>query len=540
MDTIQKTNWGSVKWMTSSEQGELTQVQGMHIGIVTMNPGAHQSKHIHYDEQVIYVLQGQCISVEDGVKRSMSAGEFIHMKAGIVHEAFNIGNVPFQHLLISNPNNNVEEEIIRKIKKPVSPDVIYNAVEAIRTQFLSSLHYGYAIFDSLGNLIVQSQFYPDFCVRHCMPVNNPGACSCMRQNGFTTWVECKAFSCKYGIEVFHYPIYFNDVFLGYIQSGYVKYSGKIAQKYAGEDDAYETSFADDAHDSNMENSLPEKQEEVAREAQEKVEQDDVAREQEDLYEVPESVVYGIRSLTSRIIKAIQNYCEFELFRQELSERELKIASNEETQRILLKNLKDTQYAVTDLKINNHFLFNTLNSMASMALDGGQMNLYQSIVDLSKMFHYTLRTQSSIVPLEKEVDYVKAYLQLQKLRYGDDLRIDIKVPKSVLQYQVPFNFLQPILENAFVHGFKEFPVKKLKLFIQQKQGMLVVKVTNNGVKLDEQACGIINQSINNNTSHGLSMIYQKLLMSCGDGCDFYVEADSKGNTCFTVKVPAVKA
>lgn len=57
-------------------------------------------------------------------------------------------------------------------------------------------------------------------------------------------------------------------------------------------------------------------------------------------------------------------------------------------------------------------------MASMALDGGQMPLYQSIVDLAKMFHYTLRTQNSVVSLRKEVDYVKAYLQLQKLRYGD--------------------------------------------------------------------------------------------------------------------------
>lgn len=509
MDTIQKTNWGSVKWMTKEDEEELAQVQGMHIGIVTINPGAHQAKHIHYDEQVMYVLQGQCISIENGVKRSMSAGEFIHMKAGIIHEAYNIGNVPFQHLLISNPNNSPEEEPIHKIRKPVSTDVIYNAVEAIRTQFLGALHYGYAIFDSLGNLILQSSFYPEYCVKHCMPVNNPGACSCMRQNGFTTWLERKSFSCKYGLEVFHYPIYFNDVFLGYIQSGYVKYSGKVTTKYVEENS-------------------------------EKPDGTDQAAENEDLYEVPESVVYGIRSLTSRIIKAIQNYCEFELFRQELTEREMKIASDEETQRILLKNLKDTQYAVTDLKINNHFLFNTLNSMASMALDSGQMNLYQSIVDLSKMFHYTLRTQSSIVTLEKEVEYVKAYLQLQKSRYRDALRIETKIPKSVLQCQVPFNFLQPIIENAFIHGFKEYPVKRLKLTIQKKNGELVVQVINNGVKLDEQSCSIINQSINNNTSHGLSMIYQKLLMSCGDGCDFFVGNDKKGNTCFTVKLPVMKA
>lgn len=505
MDTIQKTNWGSVKWMVKEDEMKLGQVQGLHIGIVTMNPGAHQAKHIHYDEQVIYVIQGQCISIEDGKEQSLSAGEFVHMKAGIVHETYNIGNIPFQHLLISNPNNPAEETHIHKVKKQVSPDVIYNAVEAIRTQFLASLHYGYAIFDSLGNLIVQSSFYPEYCVKRCLPMNNPGSCSCMRQNSFSACKEPKAFSCIHGIEVFHYPIYFNDVFLGYIQSGYVKYSGKVTIK--GQDNLSQSYGID--------------------------------MDGEDLYEVPDSVVYSIRALTARIIKAIQNYCEFELFRQELTERELKIASNEETQRILLKNLKDSQYAVTDLKINNHFLFNTLNSMASMALDGGQMNLYQSIVDLSKMFHYTLRTQSSIVALKKEVDYVTAYLQLQKLRYGDGLSVESKIPKSVLEYQVPFNFLQPIVENAFIHGFKENPAKKLKISISQKQGMLTVQVINNGIKLDEQSCFVINQSINNNTSHGLSMIYQKLIMSCGDTCELYADSDKRGNTRFTVKLPVAK-
>lgn len=162
---------------------------------------------------------------------------------------------------------------------------------------------------------------------------------------------------------------------------------------------------------------------------------------------------GIKALIRRIVKAIRNYCEFEQFRRELMEKELHISTQEEAQRILLKKLKDTQSAMTDLKMNNHFLFNTLNSMASMALDEGSMPLYQSIVDLSKMFHYTLRTQASMVPLEKEIAYVKAYLQLQKLRYGEELEISWRVDPGAAQITVPFNFLQPVVENAFVHGLE---------------------------------------------------------------------------------------
>ena len=88
----------------------------------------------------------------------------------------------------------------------------------------------------------------------------------------------------------------------------------------------------------------------------------------------------------------------------------------------MQNLREAKYVMTDLKIKNHFLFNTLNSMASMALEGGMVPLYESIVDLSKMFRYSLKNQNSMVSLEKELGYVEAYLRLQGLRYGDKLKV----------------------------------------------------------------------------------------------------------------------
>lgn len=517
---LQRTDWGEIKWL--DEEQEVVSLQGMQVGVVTVFPGAHQARHVHYDEQVLYVVQGQAISWIDGEERSLRAGDFLHLKEGIVHEVYNIGNMPFEHLLISNPivrdtsdsfshmgqlpqtmgekeTDTVpqSDSIGNSQGQEIAPDMIYIAIEAIRTQFLETLHYGYAIFDSVGNLIVQSQYFPEYCVKCCAPVNNLGVCPCMRQLKSDEWGQKTHFHCVNGMEVYHYPIYFRGKVLGYIQSGYIKHSGKT------------DGTAEKSNGKSMEN----------------------------VYDVPESVVNGIKSLLYRIVKAIQNYCEFEQFRRELMDRELKIATQEETQRILMKNLKDTQYAMTDLKINNHFLFNTLNSMASMALDGGQMPLYQSIVDLSKMFHYTLRTQSSQVPLEKEVEYVKAYLQLQKLRYGDDLKIIYKINKKAMDKLVPFNFLQPIVENAFVHGFVMGKKRKIRLEIVEKEGWINIRVNNSGKKLTEQACYAINQGICSGTSHGLSMIYQKLKAIFENECEFEIGMEKNGDTCFLIRFPA---
>ena len=290
------------------------------------------------------------------------------------------------------------------------------------------------------------------------------------------------------MEIFQYPILFGGVFMGYIQGGYIRYSttqkGRI----------------------------------------------------EKVYDSPQSVVAGIQALMRRIVKAIRNYCEFEQFRRELTEKELHIATQEETQQILIKDLKDTQSAMADLKINHHFLFNTLNSMASMALDEGSMPLYQSIVDLSKMFRYTLRTQASMVPLEREVDYVKAYLQLQRLRYGEELKASWQLNPEALKAPVPFHFLQPVVENAFVHGFDESVRKELMISVEKKDAGLKVQVVNTGAVLDEQKLRSINQGIRSNTSHGLSILYQKLNAAYEQNFRFEIGADQKGRTRFLICMP----
>ncbi len=486
---LQITDWGEINWL--EEKQEIFSEKGLKTGIVTLSAGAHQPKHRHYEEQVIYVLEGEALSVIDGTESYLSAGTFLHWKAGVEHEIFNKGTGNFRHLLISNPNAEMpEEEIFRKseYQADISQDLIYTAVEAIRTQFLESIHYGYAIFDSFGNLIIQSQFFPEFCAECCQPAENQGRCSCMHQIAVENCNEEKIFFCENGMEVFQYPILFGTTCMGHIQSGYIRHASSRKGKI------------------------------------------------ESVYDSPESVVAGIKALVRRIVKAIRNYCEFEQFRRELMERELHITTQEESQKILMKNLKDTQSAMTDLKINNHFLFNTLNSMASMALDEGSMALYQSIVDLSKMFRYTLRTQASMVPLEKEVEYVKAYLQLQKLRYGEELEVGWKVDKEILGVQVPFNFLQPVVENAFVHGFDESVHKKIKITIESREHKIVIRVLNTGKQLDRQVCYAINQGIRGNASHGLSMLFQKLNAVYGEDLSFEIGTDRRHHTIFEIIIP----
>lgn len=484
----QKTDWGEILWM--NEEADLMSVEGLKVGMVTLNTGGHQARHIHFEEQVIYVVQGQAVSTVGREEVRMKPGDYFHWPAGIFHEVYNTGEVPFQHLMVAHTDFDdfALNQETKYAEQEVSADILYAAVEAIRTQFLENLNYSYVIFDTAGNVVLQSRLYPSYCTGCCRPQENRGSCPCMIRLGGSEKQEEQTFVCPFGMEVFHFPIVFHGSIIGYIQGGYIRHAGMDSVG---------------------------------------------ARE---VYDVPESVVAGIRGLMLRIVKAIKNYCEFEQFHRELTQRELRIATGEESRRMLNQSLQDAQYAMTDLKINNHFLFNTLNSMASMAVESNALALYQSIVDLSKMFHYTLRTQSAQVPLEKELEYLRAYLKLQKLRYGDALEVSYDIDASLLQTMVPFNFMQPVAENAFIHGFEEASGKRLRIEVGQEKSDIAIKIRNSGKNMTRQMCETVNRSLKAGVSHGLSMIYRKLRAVYDDQFMLFICPEDHGGSCCVVRFP----
>lgn len=482
---IQKTGWGEIRWQ--DDKAKVLKNRRLQIGEVHVNGKSHQAKHIHYDEQVIYCLSGEAISAENGVKILIKAGDCIHHSAGIEHEVWVETEEPFIHLLISNPMEVGQDLLFEQSQnQEIIPELFYIAVEAIRLQFLENLNYSFTIFDNLGNLVLQSKRFPMHCMSKCNPLEREGICDCMRQLSLEECQTQISFTCPYHMEILNNPIFFRDKFLGYIHGGFFRHSGE-------------------------------------------------ANQEENVYDVPESVIVGVGALLRRIVKAIRNYCEFEQFREELSQKEMQIASETEKRSLLLTDLRKVQTQVTDLKINNHFLFNSLNQMASMAIEGGQIELYQSIVNLSKMFHYTLRTQSDKVTFEKELNYVEAYLQLQKLRYQEALVIEKEIDPDIMDYMVPFNFLQPIVENAFLHGFHEEPLKKIRIKGIRLNDGIEILVSNSGKPVSLSEIRNINYFIQSKISHGLSMVYQKLEAFTEGKALLEVGLNDDGQTCFRLKI-----
>ena len=122
----------------------------------------------------------------------------------------------------------------------------------------------------------------------------------------------------------------------------------------------------------------------------------------------------------------------------------------------------------------------------------------------------MNTNQLSAHLAAELKNLDLYLNLQQLRYGSSLVIEKEIQEGLSDIQVPFNFLQPIVENAFIHGSAEKGGKRrIKIIISQKRQHITFEIINNGSFISENRLQQVKENLTTNTGHGLSLIYAKL-------------------------------
>ncbi|UQZ88141.1 histidine kinase [Deltaproteobacteria bacterium Smac51] len=481
--TIQKMNWGYIDWLCTNDGG--TPGQSMNIGICTILPRQRQHEHIHYGvEQFIFILKGESLHIVNGQEFRLTKGNHLHMQSGVTHDTVNTTDQPVVELMVSIPVS-----FSYDLSRTQSDDELggryhgnlYAAVEAIDSHLLDSFHAPFTIFDDGRSKVFQHDFFSPFCHEKCGPTSEPADCECLSSHREPHMVVAKDhrwFVCSHGHLVYHLPIMYRGRELGAIRGGHIvvsEISGHFGPK--------------------------------------------------GVYDTPKSTAIGIQKLLRQVIKSIQAYCEFDATRLELKKRNRTLWETETHRISLEKNLRMAESKVTSLRINRHFLFNTLNCMADMALKKKGESLYEAIIQLSRMFRYVIPTEKTSVPLGEELEYVNNYLSLQKLRYGNNLLVARSVDSQLLSIPVPINFLQPIVENAFIHGFRDsVGLMNISLEVAAKNESVVVSVRNNGKRLDDSVLLRVKNGLTSNSGHGLSLIFTKLSYAYGDDFDMDITSE----------------
>jgi len=186
-----------------------------------------------------------------------------------------------------------------------------------------------------------------------------------------------------------------------------------------------------------------------------------------------------------------------------------------------------------MQLNPHFLFNTLN--AAVALVRSDADAAEKIlVRLGDLLRRTFRDgESEQVSLAREVEFVRRYLEIQSLRFADRLTFDVEVPRELERALVPGLLLQPLAENAVIHGVRnESDAVRVRVSAHRERDELVMEVANTAStqpSLDSRREGI-----------GLGATRERLRTLFGDAQELSLSARSDGSVVARVRIPYIQA
>jgi iron(III) transport system permease protein len=147
--------------------------------------------------------------------------------------------------------------------------------------------------------------------------------------------------------------------------------------------------------------------------------------------------------------------------------------------MLREELAKAEQRHLSMQINPHFFFNTLNTIVSLVQKDRDAAI-GTIGKLSSLFRYALdASESDTLPLAKEIEYIRTYLEIEKMRFGDKLHFTVDVPDGLFGIAVPPLLIQPLVENAVKYGKDGDGVAYLFLSVRGDRGAIVVQVADYG-------------------------------------------------------------
>jgi sensor histidine kinase YesM len=209
-------------------------------------------------------------------------------------------------------------------------------------------------------------------------------------------------------------------------------------------------------------------------------------------------------------------------------------------------VKDLEIKALQSQINPHFLFNTLNVLSKSALFEGAAKTSDLIVSMSNLLRYNLRKLDTPVTLRDEVEQAKEYFSIQQARFSDRVLFKINVDEGLLDLPIPCLTLQPILENAFMHGVEGMESGAyIHLDIFSEGNTAVISISDNGVGMSEEtrysllhfSSGFASVSQNGqSTGLGSRNVYRRLQLFYNQDDLLSIDSKEGEGTTVTIRLP----
>ena len=203
--------------------------------------------------------------------------------------------------------------------------------------------------------------------------------------------------------------------------------------------------------------------------------------------------------------------------------------------------KNAELDALKAEINPHFLYNTLDSINWMLIGKGEEEISEVIVALGELMKYAVNRENSTATLGQEAAYIDSYLHIQKLRMEERLQCTIDIPAELEPFPMPKLILQPLAENAIIHGIE--PLKEggsLAITARSEDGCLRVDVADNGHGMAPQQLAALRESLasggTDTSAIGLHNVDRRIRLHYGDEYRLQIESRPGEGTTVTLRIP----
>lgn len=234
---------------------------------------------------------------------------------------------------------------------------------------------------------------------------------------------------------------------------------------------------------------------------------------------------------NKMVVSIRSYIE------RIKENMKRERAMKEKELLMETHLKDAQLKYLQAQINPHFLFNTLNAGAQLAMMEGADRTYEYVQNVAELFRYNVKKNNDIVSLEEEIKLVDIYIYILNVRFSGEIHFEKELEESLLQVMLPSMVLQPIVENSVNYGIRNIGWQGLiTLSVYENEDKVCVSIKDNGIgmtkeRIEKVMQGRLKQEDLSQDSNGVGLdnVMARLRLFCGyeDVLELISEGEGKG-------------
>jgi len=240
------------------------------------------------------------------------------------------------------------------------------------------------------------------------------------------------------------------------------------------------------------------------------------------------------------------FADLQVMVQRIKEKDARMYAVKIKEQQLLNEQQVMEMKMLASQINPHFLYNTLESIRMQALMAGNKEVAGSVKLLGKSMRYVLEnTGTSSITLQKELDYIETYLNIQKIRFRDRVNYSLVIEDglSLEKYLILPLLLQPVIENAILHGLEQVENNgkiEVRVFLEEDEYLKIV-IADNGCGMTAEELEALRekvreQRIDTSSSIGLSNINRRIKLCYGDLYGMHIESEPDKGTEVTLTLP----